>query len=129
MPSFRVLPTWISRSYSKIQNPHDKWTSWRRSSSFRLAKGHFGAFENKINSNWSLLIQIGEFWINIWIALTNLLCIGCSFHSQISPWSLLCTKKRKLQSQFHLSKTASSAANKKSKEWTTLHKTIVFLWI
>lgn len=59
MPSFRVLPTWISRSYSKVQNPHDKWTSWRRSSSFGLAKGHFGAFENKINSNCSLLIQIG----------------------------------------------------------------------
>ena len=114
MPSFRVLPTWISRSYSKVQNPHDKWTSWRRSSSFGLAKGHFGAFENKINSNWSLLIQIGEFWINIWIALTSLLCTGCSFHSQIfdfhrdlyyAPKRRNCSPSFIYQRQLHLQQT------------------------
>ena len=72
---------WISRSHSKVQNPYGILTSLIFSS-LVLVEEYFHVFENKITSNWSLMIlstQIGKLRISAWLFLAILPSIGCWF--------------------------------------------------
>ena len=52
----------------------------------RPYQGCLRIFENKNNPNWFLMIWIGKFRINAWLAVASLHCIWCWFRSLIFSW-------------------------------------------
>ena len=96
--------THISLSHGKTQYPQVNSHS-RQFSYLVLVEGYFHAFQNKNNSDWSLiilLIQIGKFRISAWVAFDSLSCTGDDITVGTSDWSsLVRIKKKNFHFLFH----------------------------
>ena len=80
LPSLTVL----TKSHSLTARHKILMVNWYPRKKFSLVPIHrfFDVFENKNNSNWSLIVllmQIKKFQINDWFFLGRLSCIGCWF--------------------------------------------------